>query len=252
MAAKKNALVMLVVLNQLVIISLAKAEEEPELKRTPRREAVKNDRLHFLATLPVYIVTVGSVIHEGSHAVVVGLDDDFTLVDFQPYPHFHPQKGFVGGSIDARCVELNQQTGQCADKIGLGVIASAPYITDLALFAASDLLLSTGAVNPDSRVGLLLYLFGMGASWYDFGRNLIWAVDGTDPAQMAENFDIPRWTVVAAATGITAVGAWRLWVNCKRVFLDVDATKEIDGKVDFVIAPTVSQESFGVWAEVRF
>ena len=71
MAAKKNALVMLMVLNQLLIISSAKAEEEPELKRTPRREVVKNDRLHFLAILPVYIVTVGSVIHEGSHAVVV-------------------------------------------------------------------------------------------------------------------------------------------------------------------------------------
>ena len=88
MAAKKNALVMLMVLNQLLIISSAKAEEEPELKRTPRREAVKNDRLHFLATLPVYIVTVGSVIHEGSHAVVVGLDDDFTLVTFSPIHTF--------------------------------------------------------------------------------------------------------------------------------------------------------------------
>lgn len=242
------------VLTQMLFVFSAEAEELSKAKKIPKMEVVKNDRLHFLATLPVYIFTVGSVIHEGSHAVAVGLDDDFALVDFQPYPHIHPVKGFVGGSIDARCYdyELDGQTARCADRTGLGVIASAPYITDVALFATSDLLLSTGAVNPDSRVGLLLYLFGMGASWYDFGRNLIWAIDGSDPDVIAQNFDWPRWSVVATATAVTAVGAWRLWVNGKRVFLDADSPREIDGSVEFTIAPLATPESFGAWAEVRF
>lgn len=250
----KKTLMVATVFAQVLLICSAQAEETPEVKPLPRREVVKNDRLHFLATLPVYIFTVGSVIHEGSHAVAVGLDDDWELVDFQPYPHIHPVKGFVGGSIDARCYdyELDGQTARCADQTGLGVIASAPYITDVALFAASDLLLSTGAVNPDSRVGLLLYLFGMGASWYDFGRNLIWAIDGSDPDQMAQGFGVPRWSVVAVATAVTAAGAWRLWVNGKRVFLDVDSPSKVDGAVNFTIAPTATPECFGVWAEVRF
>lgn len=257
----KKVFVTIAVLAQMLFAFSAEAEETPRLRfATPgkqkiaKREIVKNDRLHFLATLPVYIFTVGSVIHEGSHAAAIGLDDDFELVDFQPYPHIHPVNGFVGGSVDVECNEYEVDAAQarCADRTGLGVIAAAPYFTDVALFATSDLLLSTGAINPDSRVGLLLYLFGMGASWYDFGRNLIWAVDRTDPDVIAQNFDWPRWSVVTAATAVTAVGAWRLWVNGKRVFLDVDSTREIDGSVEFTIVPMTTPESLGVWAEVRF
>lgn len=37
----------------------------------------------------------------------------------------------------------------------------------------------------------------------------------------------------------------------KRVFLDVDSTREIDGSVEFTIVPMTTPESLGVWAEVR-
>ena len=113
----------------------------------------------------------------------------------------------------------------------------------------ADLLLSTGAVNPDGMMGLALYLAGMGSTWYDFARNLIWAIDGSDPDQMARNFAIPRWSVVATASALSAVGLWRLWVNGRRVFWDADPSGK---ESKLTIMPMTSPESFGVWAEVRF
>lgn len=235
---------MLVVLMALMMsASAARADEVSET------ESLSKNRLWYVAGLPLYIITAGIFVHEGSHALATMLDSDFELIGFRPYPHRLDDRGWVGGSIEVRCKTLDERTFRCADRTGLGVIASAPYITDLALFTASDFLLSTGAVNPDSGAGLALYLFGMGASWYDFARNLIWAIEGSDPDQMARNFDIPLWSVVATASAVSAVGAWRLWVNGQRVFFDGNSTAK---EAKFTITPAGGSDSFGVWAEVHF
>ena len=240
---KRTLFAMMMVVQMLSAFS-ARAEE------APKSESFQRDRLWYAASLPLYILTAGIVVHEGSHALAVGLDDDFELIRFRPYPHYTDDgRGLVGGSIDVRCTDLDPQTARCADKTGLGVIAGAPYITDTVFFVTADLLLSTGAVNPDGMMGLALYLAGMGSSWYDFASNLIWAIDGSDPDQMARNFAIPRWSVVATASALSAVGLWRLWVNGRRVFWDADPSGK---ESKLTIMPMTSPESFGVWAEVRF
>lgn len=240
---KQAVICLAVALSQIITTSSARADEVSET------ESLHKNRLWYVAGLPLYIITAGIFVHEGSHALATMLDGDFELTGFRPYPHRLDDRGWVGGAIDVRCKTLDEQTFTCADKTGLGVIASAPYITDLALFTASDFLLSTGAVNPDSGAGLALYLFGMGASWYDFARNLIWAIEWSDPDQMSRNFDIPLWSVVAAASAVSAVGAWRLWVNGRRVFFDEDSSIK---EAKFTITPAGGSDSFGVWAEVHF
>ncbi|MEK9132491.1 MAG: hypothetical protein AAB606_02175 [Patescibacteria group bacterium] len=238
----KKAFVALAVLIQIVFASSASADE------ASKSESLKKDRLWYLAGLSLYAASVGIIIHEGSHAFAVWVDSDFELINFRPYPHIEDGRGFVAGSVELRCNELDD-ANNCADKTGLGVIASSPYITDLTLFVASDILLSTGAVNPDSKAGLALYLVGMVYGLYDFSRNLIWAVEGSDPDQIARNFEIPRWSVVASASAVSAVGLWRLWVNGRRVFFDADHSSK---ESKLTIAPMSGPESFGMTLSVHF
>ncbi len=188
------------------------SKEVPELKVEKK---AKDGKVWYFAALPAYYLSVHMTIHEGSHALVGAVNPNYDVSNFKPWPHLiDGGPHFVLGSVDFSCSGKG-----CEDKTGLGVISTAPYITDIALFTTSDLLLSANVVKPNSVSGRVLYFAGMVVPWWDlFSNSTIWANKNSDANHIAQDFQIPRWSVMATGIGVSAVGFWRLWVGYKRAF----------------------------------
>ena len=147
------------------------------------------------------------------------------------------------GSVDISCYTKTA----CADKTGLGVIFLAPYMTDLEIFAVSNWLLSTEKVNPTSVAGRALYFAGMVVPWWHFSYNAVWAIKGSDADYIASSFEIPRWSVMAVGTTVSALGVWRLWKGYKRAFHSNRSNES-----NLIIAPISNSQTMGVSVGGRF
>lgn len=206
----------------------------------------KDGKVWYFVTLPAYYFFVEIPIHEGSHALAAGLNPNFEVSKFQPWPHYTEHGSLVLGSVMVTCASREA----CDDKIGLGVIFLAPYVTATTIFTASDLLLFTKVVEPASITGRVLYFAGMIVPWWDFSYNAIWATNISDAAQIAKNFQISRWSVMAVGTGVSVVGVWRLWAGYKRAF-----SGQTHGNVkesNLVIVPMGDSGTIGASAIMRF
>lgn len=122
---------------------------------------------------------------------------------------------FVFGSFQASCPEpirLNGQKGMerhlpCFNNGGTALILIMPSIVDTAVFATSDTLLGSGAVDPDSLGGRLLFVGGMVAPWVDlaFASNAFWR-DTNDHSRFAARISASRWSVAVLSNAVLAVG----------------------------------------------
>ena len=202
----------------------------------------------YLVGLPAYYFFVQAPVHETSHMLAVGFNPNYKLNSFQPFPHYDKDAGRLSffGATNFSCA--NEKA--CADKNGLGKIFLAPYITAAAIFTTSDLLLSTGAVDPGTTAGKLLYLGGMVMPWWDFAFNNVWAPTGSDSDQIARNFQISAESVMLIGMGVSVVGLWRIYVNHDRVFnrKAQSSTK----KSSLIILPMSDSKTIGASASMRF
>jgi len=201
----------------------------------------------YLAGLPVYYFGAQIPIHEGSHALAVGLNDNYAVTKFQPYPHFTADREhFFLGSVGIIC-----RGAACEDKTGSGVISLAPYMADIVIFTTADLLLSTNAVEPTSITGRVLYCAGMAVPWWDFAYNSVWAVEISDANHISQSFEIPRSAVMTAGITVSAVGLWRLWNGYRRAFSapssgHANLPAGQAGESNLVIRPIGSSQMLGV------
>lgn len=227
---------------------LGDAKNIENVHSAKRKHRAKDNKVLYFASLPVYYFFVEIPIHEGAHALAVGLNPNWKLTKFQPYPHYAKDRdSYIFGSITKLCANKNR----CPDKIGSGVISLAPYIMASTIFTISDALLYTESVDAKSTAGRALYFAGMVIPWWDLSYNAVWAVKGSDASRMAINFQIPLWSVMAAGIGISTVGAWRLLSGYKRAFSTCGKRCEFK-KTDIVVAPMANSDTFGALVLGRF
>ncbi len=241
---KKTSVALMVVILQAFCIQSAMADENsPPLSGAGK---VKDYKVWYFAALPAYYFLGEIPIHESSHALAIGLNPNYQVDKFQPWPHYSADGSrFFFGSVDMVC-----NGKACDDKTGAGVIALAPYITATTIFTASDLLLSTKVVEPASITGRVLYFAGMVMPWGDFSYNAVWAIRGSDADQIASNFQIPRWSVMAMGMGVSAVGLWRLWSGYKKAF--PGQSHSLANESNLVIVPMGDSGTIGATASMRF
>lgn len=251
---KRNSILVVVICLQVFFTRSAMADTNstppPAKSGTGKTEKkAKGHPWRYLVGLPTYYLLVQSPIHETSHMVAVGFSSNFQLTSFQPFPHYNKDVGRFSffGSTSFSCP--NERA--CADKTGLGVIFLAPYITDVALFTTSDLLLSTGAVDPGTTAGKLLYIGGMVMPWWDLIFNSIWQPAGSDGEQISRNFNISLDSTVLIGMGVSTIGLLRLMVNHKKVF-GGKKSNPAKTKSSLIILPTSGSGTVGISAGMRF
>lgn len=236
---KKTAIVLAVIMLQAFFIQSAMADDE----KPKAVEKAKDHKAWYFAVSPVYYLSVHMTIHEGSHALVGAINPNYQVSNFKPYPHLiDGGPHFVLGSVDTICIDK-----ACEDKSGMGLISVVPYITDTVLFTTSDLLLSAKVVKPNSVPGRVLYFAGMVVPWWDFSYNAVWANKISDANSIAQNFQIPLWSVMATGMSVSAVGLWRLWGGYKRAFRGNNAKES-----SLVIVPLGGSGNVGISASMRF
>jgi hypothetical protein len=239
---KKTSVVLVVILQVFFIQSTMADKNSKEVVELKVEKKAGDGKVWYFAALPIYYLGVHIPLHESGHAFAGWLNSNYQVSNFKPWPHNSPDGSrFYIGSVDITCVGK-----ACEDKIGLGVISLAPYITDTVLFTTADLLLSVNVVKPNSVAGRILYFAGMVVPWWDFSYNAVWAIKGSDADHISRNFEIPRWSVMAVGTGVSAVGFWRLWGGYKRAFHGHGKESSL------VITPMSDSKTIGVSAGMRF
>lgn len=242
MSKRILSVVVVVALFQVFFVRSVVADNEK-----PKVEArAKDYKWAYFAALPAYYLGVHIPVHEGSHALAIGLDSNYELGSFKPWLHFidgGPQ--FLFGSVELVC-----RGADCDDDAGAAVIFLAPYITDTAIFTVSDTLLSRDVVNPTSFSGRALYFAGMVVPWWDFSYNAVWATDRSDANYIAQKLHVPRWSVMTIGMGVSAVGIARLWSGYKRAFPKHGRAKAKESNL--LITPMGGTETVGVSVHMRF
>lgn len=216
-------------------------------------ETLRSKRLWHLAGLPAWFFAWTSV-HEGSHALMAKAYG-YEVIGFYPYPVQYEGKYYYGLTAFNKCTEGHTitygdgQTASCEENGGGAVIAIAPYLTDIAVFGTADLLLSTGAVDPDSVGGGLLYAGAMLIPWIDFTWNM--NIPGNlDRELFQQETGMSRKSVVLLSEVVSAVGVWRLYVNGKRVFYDRGSPKKENPMV--VLNPMTGEDALGLTLSGRW
>lgn len=203
----------------IVIILLSSANAEGRF----RKEVLWN-----LLAAPVYGFVQLNV-HEGSHALgalTVGAE----VVKYQPYPSVEDGT-FMWGKVI---------TNKIQDRHENGFVLVAPYISDVAIFTTSDILLSAEIVSPRSISGGILFIAGMVAPFADFVCNVNNWSDGNDFTRISELYDVPRVFTVVMGNIIAAVALWRLvTVGIKVFFEEENENEEEETRISFSVMPTV-------------
>jgi hypothetical protein len=214
----------------------------------PKAEGKAKDyKWAYFAALPVYYFGVEIPMHESVHGLAAAMDTNYKVVEFKPYMHYDSEQGaFLFGSVTIECSDESN----CSDKSGLGKIALSPYIMTTILFATSDVLLATNAVEPTSVSGRVMYFAGMVVPWWDFTYNTVWVTDISDNAKVAEGFGMPRSSVIAKGALISIAGIWRLWSGYKRAFPKNVRAKAKESNV--LVTPMGGTETVGVSLHMTF
>jgi hypothetical protein len=132
--------------------------------------ATAKDKSHLWAlTFSPALVPVHTFVHESSHAFSAELMNRSVKV-FKPYPHIHEGRLYLGRVDPWLGYRPPTQNEELAFNL-------APYITDVVMFATTDALLSSGAVDIKTFWGTTLYLFGMVAPMVDFAKGYAWSGD---------------------------------------------------------------------------
>ncbi|MFA5175482.1 MAG: hypothetical protein WC430_03660 [Patescibacteria group bacterium] len=164
-------------------------------------------------------------IHEGSHALgalTVGAE----LIQYQPYPSL--ENGiFMWGKV---------VTNKIYDRHENGFVLVAPYISDVVIFTASDIILSTEVISPHSISGGILFIAGMVAPFADFVANINNWSEGNDFTRISELYDIPRVFPMIIGNIISAVALWRIVAVGMKVFFEEEEETQ---QISFSVMPTV-------------
>ncbi|MEK7211998.1 MAG: hypothetical protein AAB731_05210 [Patescibacteria group bacterium] len=194
--------------------------QKPKLK-------FQKKKLWNLAALPAYFFAE-TALHEGSHAVAAKARGAVN-VSYKPYPHMESigggARGFFWGSV------TYDDPLEGFSAVDEALVTIAPYITDTALFTASDLLLGY-AVKPGSIPGLILWSAGMVAPLVNFAVNANGFGAANDFALFAKAAGINRYALLAMSDALVAVGIWRVIARGKEVLWD--EVPERPSRVSFV------------------
>jgi hypothetical protein len=131
------------------------------------------------------------------------------VTQFAPYPCRDSR-----GELHLGCFSSTVPDGM---RVGGGthiVIGIAPYILGVSVFAVSDILLSTGMVDPGSPGGVILYVVGMLAPFVDLAANLV--LGKSDWSGIRQRANHPVFDVAGSA--LLVVGMWRLVKHGRAVF----------------------------------
>lgn len=175
---------------------------------TAQKNARWNAPLRLLTLLPV--AAAGHIlVHESFHALAAR-GEGWSILSFQPYPHIQDDLGgFVFGSmsyyVTARGPTLTMSTA---------LVAVAPYIYDVSVFALSDALLHDSRIANNPWARSALFLAGMLIPWLDFTFHFTTTRPGTDLAKFRAAIG-DRGTLAFNITGaaLITLGAWRLFAR---------------------------------------
>jgi hypothetical protein len=103
-----------------------------------------------------------TLLHEGSHALMATASGS-SITEFKPYPHIVNRKLYFGRT----------ETDGTMGKGTYTIFLLTPYIMDVLVFSATDMLLSYGAVKQKGNAESILYLFGMLAPLVDFAFGFV-------------------------------------------------------------------------------
>jgi hypothetical protein len=170
----------------------------------------------FLA--PLYFMAYITA-HEGSHALM-SLAIGRKVTGFWPYPHYaaigyqngKTKTGFFFGRTSYNYA-ANERPWQAA------LVSAAPYMFDLLLFTASDLLLQY-AVDPHSAGAPFLLAVGMITPLVNFVAGLNCMDESCDMSRVARDSGIPRGVLMAAGYGLAFTALWRCLHQFRRIFLE--------------------------------
>lgn len=212
----------------------------------------RRQTLYHLIAIPAYYL-IGVGLHEGSHAAAVGVVPQTELVSFRPYPHFmrfsDGSSRFVNGSIHYQWERCNPPSNGA-----MAFISLAPYLTDIAIFTATDLMLSLGVISPRSPLVGMLYIIGMIGTGIDFFYNLLGSLNGNDFTNAAESLGIHPAVFTAVGGVLSAVALWRVIRVGYDVFTEpVDSPRQrhrrrtvCRRRVRMTVAPFVGDGSAGL------
>ncbi len=194
-------------------VFIGNAYAKPKSKLQFRKEM-----LWHIAALPAYAFLQLNV-HEGSHALTA-LAVEAKVVGYKPYPHaytFNGEHYFAWGSTLMTNIKSEKR---------LIMITLAPYLADINIFIAADLLISLGAAPPHSVFGGILYFIGMVMPLVDFAVNVNGFSENNDFSRLSQLTGVHRAVYCVAGNAMAAVAIWRLLSVGKKVFFKKKAPKK--------------------------
>lgn len=184
----------------------------------------RRETLWHLAGVPAYFL-IGINIHEGlGHGLPVAFSPEMEVASYRPYPHvIRTEDGtndFVMGATYVQWSECDPPSDAA-----IAYTFLSPYVTDIAMFVATDLVLSLGAVSPRSQLGTMLFMVGMVGTGVDFFFNLLGSMTpGNDMYEAAMLIGIHPAALMAIGTVLASVALWRIFRIGFEVF-----TEPVDG-----------------------
>jgi hypothetical protein len=152
--------------------------------------------------------------HETSHLVWAKFFHQ-KVDGFKPYPHYQTfangQRIFYFGKVD-----FHQPT--TTTPLQQMLINGAPFMTDIAMFTATDLALSLQHTDG-SWAEAFAWAVGMVTPLVDYA-NGVNAVrhSYSDAAGVRDQLHLKTWEVLAAGHAVTAIGLWRVLDQGYRIF----------------------------------
>ncbi|MFH1047943.1 MAG: hypothetical protein V1738_06600 [Patescibacteria group bacterium] len=204
---------------------------------------------------PMYFFAFVSI-HEGSHSLAA-LSYGMEVDRFEPYPHrvtlsedaddygfrsLASQHSFVWGYTHVRAGDEDPSRAQ------LAMVSITPYLTDIALFTTSDLLLQY-VVDPLSDGAPFLLVGGMIAPLIDFVTGMSCFHEGCDIRTFSEQVGMPQSVVSLLGYVVAVTAFWRVVHQFRRVFMERRPTMP---RHAVSVAPFAGHERVGIGVAAIF
>lgn len=204
----------------------------------------RRQTLWHLVAIPAYFLLNVNV-HEGlGHALTASIIPGMDITSYRPYPHFIRRddgtRNFVFGSTYVVWDET-------IDNSELAYFLLSPYIVDLSIFMATDLMLSFGVVPPGTDLGGMMFIFGMFSTWIDFTANVIGSLYTDNDISKAARYMGINPAVLATIGALLSIVALSRIV---RVGINV-FTMEVEGprprrRLNIIASPFAGENSIGI------